>query len=64
LPRGSRKRYHKRFFTVFAKADISIGTKIQLVEKIQFDGSLVISIAGGERTTVSQKFGENILIDM
>jgi DtxR family Mn-dependent transcriptional regulator len=52
------------FLQYLQKLDISIGTKVQLVEKIQFDGSLVISINGGERTTVSQKFGENILVDM
>ncbi len=52
------------FLQYLQKLDINIGTKIQLIEKIQFDGSLVISIGGGERTTVSQKFGENILIDM
>jgi DtxR family Mn-dependent transcriptional regulator len=53
------------FLQYLQKLDISIGTKVQLVEKIQFDGSLVISInGGGERTTVSQKFGENILVDM
>ena len=35
----------------------------ELIEKIPFDDSLVISINGRESTTVSQKFGENILID-
>lgn len=52
------------FLQYLQKLDISIGTRIQLIEKITFDGSLVISIEGGERTTVSQKFGENILTDI
>jgi DtxR family Mn-dependent transcriptional regulator len=52
------------FLQYLKKLDISIGTKIQLVEKISFDNSLVISINGNGHTTVSQKFGENILIDM
>ena len=52
------------FLQYLQKLDINIGTKIQLLEKITFDGSLVISINGNDRTTVSQKFGENILIDM
>lgn len=52
------------FLQYLQKLSISIGTKIQLIEKIQFDGSLVISVDGGETTTVSQKFGENILVDM
>jgi DtxR family Mn-dependent transcriptional regulator len=51
------------FLQYLLKLDIGIGTRIQLVEKIPFDNSLVISINGKENTTVSQKFGENILID-
>jgi DtxR family Mn-dependent transcriptional regulator len=45
------------------KLNIGIGTAIQFIEKIPFDGSLVISIGGKEKTTVSQKFGENMLVD-
>jgi DtxR family Mn-dependent transcriptional regulator len=52
------------FLQYLQKLDISIGTKIQLIEKISFDGSLVISINGNEHKTVSQKFGESVLIDM
>ncbi|MFA6083364.1 metal-dependent transcriptional regulator [Mucilaginibacter sp.] len=52
------------FLQYLQKLNISIGTKIQLIEKIPFDSSLVISIDGNERTTVSQKFGESVLIDM
>ncbi|MDN5288697.1 MAG: metal-dependent transcriptional regulator [Mucilaginibacter sp.] len=51
------------FLQYLQKLDIGIGTRIQLIEKISFDNSLVISISGKENTTVSQKFGENILID-
>ena len=51
------------FLQYLQKLDIGIGTRIQLIEKITFDNSLVISISGKENTTVSQKFGENILID-
>ncbi|TSD65043.1 metal-dependent transcriptional regulator [Inquilinus sp. KBS0705] len=51
------------FLQYLQKLDINIGTKIQLIEKITYDSSLVISINGADRTTVSQKFGENILID-
>jgi DtxR family Mn-dependent transcriptional regulator len=52
------------FLQYLQKLNISIGTKIQLIEKIPFDSSLVISIDSNERTTVSQKFGESVLIDM
>jgi DtxR family Mn-dependent transcriptional regulator len=51
------------FLQYLLKLDIGIGTNIQLIEKISFDDSLVISIGGKEKTTVSQKFGENILVD-
>ncbi|SEO06484.1 metal-dependent transcriptional regulator [Mucilaginibacter sp. OK283] len=51
------------FLQYLIKLNIGIGTHILLIEKIPFDDSLVISINGKENTTVSQKFGENILID-
>ena len=50
------------FLQYLIKLNIGIGTQITLIEKISFDQSLVISINGAERTTVSAKFGENILI--
>jgi len=52
------------FLQYLIKLNINIGTKIQLIEKIPFDSSLVISIDGNEQKTVSQKFGESLLIDM
>jgi DtxR family Mn-dependent transcriptional regulator len=51
------------FLQYLLKLEIGIGTSIRLIEKIPFDDSLVISIGGREKTTVSQKFGENILVD-
>ena len=51
------------FLQYLLKLKIGIGTSIKLIEKIAFDGSLVVSIAGKDQTTVSQKFGENILVD-
>jgi DtxR family Mn-dependent transcriptional regulator len=51
------------FLQYLQKLDIGIGTNIKLIEKIPYDNSLVISISGKESTTVSQKFGENILVD-
>ncbi|QXV66175.1 metal-dependent transcriptional regulator [Mucilaginibacter achroorhodeus] len=53
-----------QFLQYLQKLSINIGTKIQLLEKITFDNSLVISINGEEPKTVSQKFGESLLIDM
>ncbi|WP_419700137.1 metal-dependent transcriptional regulator [Mucilaginibacter sp. NFX135] len=51
------------FLQYLQKLDIGIGTNIKLLEKIPYDNSLVISISDKDNTTVSQKFGENILVD-
>jgi DtxR family Mn-dependent transcriptional regulator len=50
------------FLQYLHKLEINIGTQIKLIEQITFDQSLVISINNAEPTTVSSKFGENILI--
>ena len=51
------------FLQYLLKLEIGIGTNIRLIEKIPFDGALMISISGKDQTTVSQKFGESILVD-
>lgn len=50
------------FLQYLLRLEIGIGTNIRLIEKISFDNSLVISIGGKDQTTVSQKFGESILL--
>jgi DtxR family Mn-dependent transcriptional regulator len=50
------------FLQYLHKLEISIGTQIRLIEQITFDQSLIISINNADPTTVSSKFGENILI--
>jgi DtxR family Mn-dependent transcriptional regulator len=50
------------FLQYLLKLGIGIGTQLKVIEKIGFDDSLVINIGDKEKTTVSQKFGENILI--
>ena len=50
------------FLQYLYKLEINIGTQIKLIEQITFDQSLIISINNAEPTTVSSKFGENILI--
>ena len=50
------------FLQYLLKLGIGIGTQIKVLEKIDFDQSVVISINDREKTTVSQKFSENILI--
>ncbi len=50
------------FLQYLVKLGIGISSQIKVVEKIGYDGSLVIKINDGENVTVSQKFSENILI--
>lgn len=52
------------FLRYLERLNINIGTELQLIEKISFDGSLVIRIGGQMETMVSAKFSENILIKM
>jgi len=50
------------FLQYLKKLEIGIGTRITLLEKIPFDGSVVISIGKGPKTTVSKIFAENLLV--
>ena len=50
------------FLQYLVKLGIGINSQIKVIEKISYDGSLVIKINNGENVTVSQKFSENILI--
>lgn len=42
--------------------NIGIGTKIKVLEKIAFDASLIISLKKDNRTTVTKKFADNLLV--
>jgi DtxR family Mn-dependent transcriptional regulator len=50
------------FLQYLQQINISIGTKIKLIEKIAFDGSLVISLKKNQQLTVSKKFSDNVLV--
>ena len=50
------------FLQYLKQLNVGIGTKINIVEKIAYDGSLVIKIGAAANTTVSKKFAENILV--
>ncbi len=50
------------FLKYLGKLDIGIGAAITLVEKIPFDGSMVIRVGKGLNTTVSKVFAENLLV--
>lgn len=51
------------FLQYLKKLGIGISSQIHIVEKISYDGSLVIRINEKESVTVSQKFSENILVN-
>lgn len=50
------------FLSYLQKLGIGIGTKLKVVEKIPFDGSLVVQIGKHSNTTISHKFAENVLV--
>ena len=51
------------FLQYLQKLNIEIGTTLVLVEKIPFDDSMVIIINNAaEKTTVSRKFAEHVLV--
>ncbi len=58
----SVKDTSKSFLQYLLKLNISIGTAIKVLEKIDFDSSLIITIEN-KRTAVSEKFASNIIVN-
>lgn len=50
------------FLQYLEKLSITIGTPIRVVERIDFDGSLSIQIAGEEARNISMKFAESLFV--
>lgn len=50
------------FLQYLEKLSITIGTPIKVIERIDFDGSLSIQIAGEEARNVSMKFAESLFV--
>lgn len=50
------------FLNYLQKLGIGIGTSLKVIEKIPFDGSLVVQIGKNINTTISNKFAENVLV--
>ncbi|WP_158795613.1 metal-dependent transcriptional regulator [Pedobacter sp. L105] len=59
---GAVKDTSSSFLQYLLKLGIGIGSTIKVLERIDFDKSLVIQINGQHTNTVSQLFSENILI--
>ena len=51
------------FLQYLQQVHVGIGTKIKVIERIPFDGSVIISLKKGERLSVSKKFAENVLVN-
>lgn len=52
------------FLQYLKQLKISIGTKIKVLEKIAYDGSVIISFKDNHQLNVSRKFSENILVSV
>lgn len=50
------------FLEYLKQIDINIGTKIIVVTKIPFDGSLMLQYNKGQKITVSKKLGDNLFV--
>lgn len=50
------------FLQYLEQLSIKIGIKIKVLEKIPFDGSMVVQIGKGVKTTVSKKFAESLFV--
>lgn len=50
------------FLQYVQRLQLGIGVKVKVIEKIGFDGSVVLQVSKGEKTTVSHKFSENIMV--
>lgn len=52
------------FLQYLQQLGIGIGTKIKVMEKIPFDGSITISIKKLQQLSVSKKFSDNVLVSV
>lgn len=50
------------FLQYLEQLSIKIGTKIKVLEKIPFDGSMIIQIGKDTKITVSNKLAENLIV--
>jgi DtxR family Mn-dependent transcriptional regulator len=50
------------FLQYLQKLGIGIGVRLKVLEKISFDGSMLILIGRDQKTSVSKKFAESVLV--
>ncbi len=51
------------FLQYLQQLSVSIGTKVKVIDKILFDGSMNIQIGKDIKTIVSKKFAESLLVE-
>ena len=51
------------FLQYLEQLSVSIGSKIKVIDKIPFDGSITIQIGKNIKTSVSKKFAESLLVN-
>lgn len=50
------------FLQYLQQLSIGIGTRIKVIERIAYDGSLTINMKKGQQISVSKKFADNVLV--
>jgi DtxR family Mn-dependent transcriptional regulator len=51
------------FLQYLAQLEVTIGTKIKVLNKVPYDGSISIQIGKNPQVSVSKKFAESLLVD-
>jgi DtxR family Mn-dependent transcriptional regulator len=68
LPVGSRavvvgvRDHSTPFLQYLERSGLTLGTELLLIEKLDYDQSLHLELADGQRQQVSQKVGQNLLV--
>lgn len=52
------------FLQYLQQVNIAIGTKIKVIERFAFDGSIIIKLKKGEQMSISKKFADNVLVTL
>lgn len=59
---GSVRDTSTPFLKYLKQLNVGLGSKIKVLERMEFDESMVITIDGGEAKTVSSKMTDNIMV--
>lgn len=59
---GSVRDTSTPFLKYLKQLNLGLGSQIEVIDRLEFDNSMVIAINGGEQKTVSSKMTDNILV--